>query len=173
MTITRNCVRKISEDKDMKQYDYIVIGSGVAGLSVALAAAKGGKRSLIITKSQLEESNTRYAQGGVAAAVGEGDSAHSHEVDTLVAGAGLCDTAAVEALTQDAAGQIAELIRLGMPFDREEASGEIELGREGAHSANRILHAGGDATGQHLEHTLATAVRQSPLIESLEQHFAC
>jgi L-aspartate oxidase len=156
----------------MNQYDYIIVGSGVAGLSVALAAAQGGKRSLIITKSHLEESNTRYAQGGIAAAVGPSDSAYSHEVDTLVAGAGLCDQAAVEALTKDAPGQIAELVRLGMPFDREEASGDLELGREGAHSANRILHAGGDATGQHLEHTLALAVRQSPLIERLEQHFA-
>ncbi len=156
----------------MKEYDYIIVGSGIAGLSVALAAARGGKRSLIVTKSALEESNTRYAQGGIAAAVAEDDTPRSHEVDTLNAGAGLCDTAAVEALTEDAPTRIAELIRLGVPFDREEASGELELGREGAHSANRILHAGGDATGMHIEHTLAVAVRQSPLIERLEQHFA-
>ncbi|HEX2912830.1 MAG TPA: L-aspartate oxidase [Chloroflexia bacterium] len=153
------------------QYDYIIIGSGIAGLSVALAAAQGGQRSLIITKSHLEESNTRYAQGGIAAAVAESDTTRSHEADTLVAGAGLCDKEAVSVLTGDAPARIAELIKLGVPFDREE-NGELELGREGAHSANRILHAGGDATGRYIEQTMAEAVRQSPLIERLEEHFA-
>lgn len=156
----------------MALYDYIIVGSGVAGLSVALAAAKGGQRSLIITKGTLEDSNTHYAQGGIAAAVGQTDSPRSHLQDTLVAGAGLCDPLAVKALTYDAPGRMAELVRLGMPFDREAATAEIALGREGAHSANRILHAGGDATGKHLEHTLAEAVRQAPLIERLESHFA-
>ncbi len=151
-------------------YDYIIVGSGIAGLSVALAAAQGGKRSLIVTKSNLEESNTRYAQGGIAAAVAEGDTTRSHNDDTLIAGAGLCDDQAVEVLTGDAPARIAELIRLGVPFDREE-NGELELGREGAHSANRILHAGGDATGKYIEKTLAAAIRQSALIERLEQHF--
>ena len=153
------------------EYDYIIVGSGVAGLSVAAAAAKNGRRSLIITKSHLEESNTRYAQGGIAAAVAPTDSPLSHLEDTLVAGAGLSEPQAVKALTTEAPKRIAELVRLGMPFDRETASGEIELGREGAHSANRILHAGGDATGKHLEHTLAQVVRQSEYIEKLEQHF--
>lgn len=156
----------------MAQYDYVIVGSGVAGLSVALAAAKGGKHSLIITKGSLEDSNTHYAQGGIAAAVGQNDTPRSHLEDTLNAGAGLCEPVAVKALTYDAPGRMAELVQLGMPFDRESGSTEISLGREGAHSANRILHAGGDATGMHLEHTLAEAVRQSPLIERLENHFA-
>jgi L-aspartate oxidase len=155
----------------MSDYDYIVIGSGIAGLSVALAAAEGGKRSLIVTKSQLEESNTRYAQGGIAAAVATDDSPQAHAADTLIAGAGLCDTKAVDVLTADAPARIAELIRLGVAFDRE-ADGEIELGREGAHGANRILHAGGDATGRHIEHSLAEVVRRSPFITRLEEHFA-
>ena len=153
------------------EYEYIIVGSGIAGLSVALAAARGGHRSLIITKSNLEESNTRYAQGGIAAAVAEGDTTRAHGQDTLIAGAGLSSQEAVAVLTDDAPARIAELIRLGVPFDRE-ADGELELGREGAHSANRILHAGGDATGKFIEQTLAQAVRQSPLIERLEQHFA-
>src|SRR3954464_12234919 len=123
----------------MAHYDYIIVGSGVAGLSVALAAAKGGQRSLIITKSELEDSNTHYAQGGIAAAVGQADSPRSHLQDTLNAGAGLCDPLAVKALTYDAPGRMAELVQLGMPFDREAGSAEIALGREGAHSANRIL----------------------------------
>lgn len=152
-------------------YDYIIVGSGIAGLSVALAAAKGGKRSLVVTKSFLEESNTRYAQGGIAAAVAKDDNTQSHCEDTLIAGAGLCDPQTVAVLTDDAPARIAELIELGVPFDRH-SDGQLELGREGAHSANRILHAGGDATGSHIEHTLALAVQQSALIERLEQHFA-
>ena len=155
----------------MKTYDYIIVGSGIAGLSVALAAAEGGRRSLIVTKSFLEESNTRYAQGGIAAAVAEDDTTQAHREDTLTAGAGLCDTGAVEVLTADAPARIADLLRLGVEFDRE-ADGKLELGREGAHGANRILHAGGDATGHHIEAALARAVRQSPLIERREQHFA-
>lgn len=154
------------------EYDYIIIGSGVAGLSVAAAAAKNKRRSLVITKSNLEESNTRYAQGGIAAAFASSDSPAAHLQDTLVAGAGLSEPQAVKALTTEAPRRIRELIRLGMPFDREATTGEIELGREGAHSANRILHAGGDATGKHLEHTLAEAVRGSEYVHRLEQHFA-
>ena len=154
------------------EYEYIIVGSGVAGLSVAAAAAKNGRRSLIITKSNLEESNTRYAQGGIAAAYAPTDSPSSHLKDTLVAGAGLSEPQAVKALTTEAPKRMDELIRLGMPFDRDARSGEISLGREGAHSANRILHAGGDATGKHLEHTLAQAVRGSEYIEKLEQYFA-
>lgn len=152
-------------------YDYIIVGSGIAGLSVALAAAQGGKRSLIVTKSNLEESNTRYAQGGIAAAVADGDTTDAHATDTLIAGAGLCDKEAVDVLTADAPARIAELIRLGVPFDREN-DGQLELGMEGAHSAHRILHAGGDATGLHIEHTLAEAVRLSSQIIRLERHFA-
>lgn len=155
----------------MNSYDYVIVGSGIAGLSVALAAARGGKRSLVITKTSLEESNTWYAQGGIAAAVAEGDTTQAHGEDTLIAGAGLADPSAVAVLTDDAPARIAELIELGVPFDREQ-DGELELGREGAHSANRILHAGGDATGLHIEQTLADAVRQSLLIEQLENHFA-
>lgn len=154
----------------MKPYDYIVIGSGVAGLSVALHAAADNQKVLVITKSHLEESNTRWAQGGIAAAVSPDDSPISHKQDTLIAGAGLCDEKAVEVLTNDAPDRIAELLRLGVAFDRE-ANGELELGREGAHSANRILHAGGDATGSYIEKGLANAVRHLSNITLLEESF--
>ena len=152
-------------------YDYIIIGSGIAGLSVALSAAQDGRSTLLVTKSRLEESNTRYAQGGIAAAVAQDDTTASHSQDTLNAGAGLCDVEAVTQLTGDAPARIQALINLGVNFDRE-PDGELELGREGAHSANRILHAGGDATGSHIEKGLAAAVRKSPSIEIWEDHFA-
>lgn len=151
-------------------YDYIIIGSGIAGLSVALSAAQDGRRTLLVTKSRLEESNTRYAQGGIAAAVDPDDTTASHSQDTLNAGAGLCDSEAVTRLTEDAPARIQALVDLGVSFDRE-PDGELELGREGAHSANRILHAGGDATGSHIEKGLAEAVRQAASIEIWEEHF--
>ncbi len=152
-------------------YDFIIIGSGIAGLSVALSAAQDGRSTLLVTKSRLEESNTRYAQGGIAAAVAHDDTTASHSLDTLNAGAGLCDTEAVTQLTGDAPARIQALVDLGVNFDHE-PDGELELGREGAHSANRILHAGGDATGSHIEKGLAAAVRKSPSIEIWEEHFA-
>ena len=151
-------------------YDYIIIGSGIAGLSVALSAAQDGRRTLLVTKSRLEESNTRYAQGGIAAAVDPDDTTASHSQDTLNAGAGLCDSEAVTRLTEDAPARIQALLDLGVDFDRK-PGGELELGREGAHSANRILHAGGDATGSHIEKGLAEAVRQAASIEIWEEHF--
>lgn len=117
-------------------FDYIVIGSGVAGLSVALSAAQDRQRVLVITKGQLEESNTRWAQGGIAAAVAQGDSPALHTQDTLVAGAGLNNNAAVDALTAGAPQSIQALLDYGVNFDRE-PNGELELGREGAHSVNR------------------------------------
>lgn len=137
-------------------YDYIIIGSGIAGLYTALLAQEHG-RVLIVTKGGLEEANTRYAQGGIAAAIGADDSADLHTQDTLVAGAGLCDQAAVDLLTHEAPDRINDLIRFGVPFDT--SNGEVSLTREAAHSVNRILHAGGDATGEHIELTLSGVAR--------------
>ncbi len=147
------------------RYDYIIIGSGIAGLNTALLAAERGS-VLVVTKGRIDDCNSRYAQGGIAAAIGPGDSATLHERDTLDAGAGLCDPEAVGVLTGQGADSIAGLIQWGVPFDT--IHGQIALGREGAHSMPRILHAGGDATGMHIEDTLADRVRASERITVLE-----
>jgi len=133
-----------------------VVGTGIAGLYVALRCRELGFRPTLITKSQLDEANTRYAQGGIAAAVGPDDSPALHLEDTLRAGAGLVDRAAAKVLTFEAPARIADLVRYGVPFDTIE--GQIALGREAAHSRARILHAGGDATGLSIEETLKRRV---------------
>jgi L-aspartate oxidase len=135
-----------------RQSDLLIVGSGIAGLFVALRAQEEGRRPLVLTKSLLTESNTRYAQGGIAAAVGPGDSPGEHYRDTVRAGAGLVDPAAARALTTEAPLRIADLVRWGVPFDTSE--GSLSLGWEAAHSRPRVLHAGGDATGLHIEETL-------------------
>ena len=136
----------------------VIIGTGIAGLYVALRAHELGMHPLLLTKSSLRESNTLYAQGGIAAAIGKGDSPARHYRDTLRAGAGLVEVAAARALTREAPDRIADLVRLGVPFDTVE--GEIAQGREAAHSMPRILHAGGDATGLNIETTLQARVRE-------------
>ncbi len=152
-------------DLGTARHDYIIIGSGIAGLNTALLAAEHGS-VLVVTKGRIDDCNSRYAQGGIAAAIGPGDSATLHERDTLYAGAGLCDPEAVGVLTGQGPDSIAGLIRWGVPFDT--IHGQIALGREGAHSMPRILHAGGDATGMHIEDTLADRVRASERITVLE-----
>ena len=141
-------------------YDYIIIGSGIAGLNIALLAQEHGS-VLILTKGKIDDCNTRYAQGGIAAAIGPGDSTRLHLQDTLAAGVGLCDPEAVEVLTREGPERVANLINWGVDFDT--IHGQIDLGREGAHSMPRILHAGGDATGQHIEQALTDRVTQSPI----------
>lgn len=134
--------------------DLLVVGSGVAGLFTALTAMDQGENVLLVTKRALEESNTRYAQGGIAAPVGEDDYPDLHARDTIRAGAGLNDTMAVSVLTSEARGCIEALEELGVPFDR---SGDgLAITREAAHSVPRVIHAGGDATGAAIEHTLAS-----------------
>ena len=129
-----------------------MIGSGIAGLYVALRCRELGLRPTVVTKSRLEESNTRYAQGGIAAAIGPDDSPARHLEDTMAAGDGLVNRDAARVLTSEAPSRIADLVRYGVPFDTVE--GQISLGREAAHSRSRILHAGGDATGLSIEETL-------------------
>jgi L-aspartate oxidase len=136
-----------------ERYDAVVVGSGIAGLYAALQAHEHGLRVLVVTKGSIDEANTRYAQGGIAAAVGPDDSAQAHWEDTIEAGAGLVDEEAAHVLTDEAADRIADLVRYGVRFDA--ADGEVALGREAAHSAPRILHAGGDATGLEIELSLA------------------
>ncbi|MBA7694630.1 L-aspartate oxidase [subsurface metagenome] len=116
---------------------------------------------LVITKGSIDDCNTKYAQGGIAAAIGKGDSPELHFKDTIAAGDGLCDEKAVRILVNEAPGRIAELVNFGVPFDT--LDGEIALTMEAAHSISRILHAGGDATGEHIEVTLSKLVRSSKI----------
>jgi L-aspartate oxidase len=142
----------------MRSFDYVIVGSGIAGLYAALQAREHGS-VLVLTKGSVDECNTKYAQGGIAAAVGPDDSADLHLADTLGAGAGLVDAAAARILATEAADRIADLVRLGVPFDS--VDGEVALGREAAHSRARIIHAGGDSTGAHIELTLSEVARHS------------
>ncbi|MCA1591183.1 MAG: L-aspartate oxidase [Acidobacteria bacterium] len=134
------------------QTDFIVIGSGIAGLRAALELAHAGARVTVLTKDRTDESNTEYAQGGVAVALSETDEASLHEDDTAAAGAGLCDERAVAVLVEDGQRYIRELIEWGTEFDRED--GHLLFTREAAHSRNRILHAHGDATGREIVRAL-------------------
>ncbi|MCI4322745.1 MAG: L-aspartate oxidase [Thermoplasmata archaeon] len=130
----------------------LIVGSGIAGLYVAIRCHELGLRPTLVTKATLEESNTRYAQGGIAAAIGPGDSPAQHLADTVRAGAGLVDRSRARILVGEAPARIADLVRLGVPFDT--IDGHVALGREAAHHRSRIVHAGGDATGLHVEETL-------------------
>ncbi len=152
--------------------DVLVLGSGVAGLSaVVRLATRAGLQVGVLTKAELAQSTTRWAQGGIAAAVGgDEDSTDLHLADTLRAGAGLCDVDAVRVLVDEGPGRVDELIRLGAVFDRE-AGGDLALAREGGHSTARVLHAGGAATGAEVERALVSAVRRSAAAV-LEQWFA-
>jgi L-aspartate oxidase len=146
--------------------DVVVVGSGVAGLTAALHAARAGS-VLLITKVLVDDGSTRWAQGGVAAAVGLDDSPEDHLQDTLEAGVGLCDVDAVRVLCQEGPARLHELIALGAAFDRD-ASGQLALTREGGHHRNRIVHAGGDATGAEVQRALVAAVRADPRIRLVE-----
>ncbi len=132
--------------------DFIVIGSGVAGLRASVALAEKGARVTVLTKDKASESNTEYAQGGVAVVLSEDDTAELHEEDTLIAGAGLCDPEAVETLVNDGTKYIKQLIDWGIEFDRE--GGKLVMGQEAAHSRRRILHAHGDSTGAEFVRSL-------------------
>lgn len=151
-----------------ERFRYLVIGSGLAGLTFALQASKHGSVA-VLTKAQVAEANTSYAQGGIAAAVGEADSWELHEQDTLVAGAGLCDPEAVRFLVQQAPGAIEWLSSLGARFDTE-GDGDYALGREGGHSRHRILHHA-DKTGWEIERVVVNAVREDPSIQVVEHAF--
>ncbi|MCC6238536.1 MAG: L-aspartate oxidase [Dehalococcoidia bacterium] len=141
-----------------ERFDIIVVGSGIAGLYAALQAHEHGARVLVVTKGGIEEAGTRYAQGGIAAAVGPGDSPEAHLRDTIEAGAGLVDEDAARILVTEAAARIADLVRYGVHFDA--TNGEVSLGMEAAHSAARILHAGGDATGLMIELSLSSLAQR-------------
>ena len=147
--------------------DVVVIGSGVAGLTTALQIRAHNLSVLLVTKSFIDAGSTKWAQGGIAAALGPGDSPDQHEKDTLVAGAGLCDLPAVKVLVSEGPEAVRKLIARGAVFDTSE-TGEIALTREGGHLRNRILHAGGDATGAEVSRALLSAVSHDPGIEVIE-----
>ena len=149
--------------------DYIIIGSGIAGLMAAIQLSKAAQ-VILITKSALAESNTSYAQGGIAAAISHQDSPELHYQDTMMAGAGLCDHEAVLTLVHEGPQRIQNLIELNVPFDKIE--GQIALGREAAHSRRRILHANGDGTGRQIANTLVQHVRDHSNIRLYDHHFA-
>ncbi len=157
----------------MEKFDYIIVGSGIAGLSFALKAATAGSVA-VVTKRAVQESNTHYAQGGVACVTSEEDSFELHVRDTLQAGAELCDESVVRQIVAEAPERIQELIDIGVHFDqREDDDGnkELDLGREGGHSKRRILHAR-DITGREIERSLIAAVRAHKNIHLLEDHMA-
>jgi L-aspartate oxidase len=159
----------------MKSFDCLVLGSGIAGLSFALKIAPRG-RVAIITKKNRAESNTNYAQGGIAAVTSKEDSFEMHVRDTLAAGAGLCQEPVVRAIVQAGPARIGELIELGMKFSERDAPSQdggrqLDLGKEGGHSKRRILHAK-DVTGREIERALLAAVARQPNIEIFENHVA-
>jgi len=135
----------------------LVVGSGLAGLTAAVRATDAGHDVTLVTKASLPESNTRHAQGGIAAAMFRDDSVDTHILDTLRAGAGLCDPEAVRVLCAEGPARVRDLIRFGVDFDRDDSG--LTRGLEAAHSRSRVLHAGGDATGAEIEAALVATVR--------------
>src|SRR5829696_6260352 len=147
--------------------DVVVVGSGIAGLSAALHARSAGHAVTVVTKVNVADGSTRWAQGGIAAALDPADSPADHLADTLAAGVGLCDEAAVRVLVEEGPDRVRELIALGASFDAD-PDGELSLTREGGHHRNRIIHAGGDATGAEVQRALEEAISRDPGISVVE-----
>ena len=156
----------------MKEYDFVVIGSGIAGLSFALKAAKHGSVA-VVTKRKGADTNTAWAQGGIACVTSDEDSFELHVRDTLEAGAGLCDEQVVRTIVTEAPARIQDLIDLGLEFDEREVSGhrEFDLGREGGHSKRRVLHVR-DVTGKEIEDVLLRELGRQSHVDLLENHMA-
>ncbi|HEY0357184.1 MAG TPA: L-aspartate oxidase [Mycobacteriales bacterium] len=147
--------------------DVCVVGSGIAGLCAALHARAAGRSVVVVTKVNIDDGSTRWAQGGIAAVLDPHDTPGAHLADTLVAGVGLCDEEAVRVLVTEGPDRVRELIAFGAEFDRH-PDGSLMLTREGGHHANRIVHAGGDATGAEVQRALHAAVRRDPGIRLVE-----
>ena len=150
--------------------DVVVVGSGIAGLTAALRLYGRVGRILVVTKDVLHAGSTQWAQGGIAAALGPGDTPAQHEHDTLVAGAGACDAEAVRVLVNEGPDAVRELISWGAVFDQHD--GVLSLTREGGHHRDRIAHAGGDATGAEIQRALIAAVERAPEIEVIQHALA-
>jgi len=149
--------------------DVLVIGSGIAGLTAALGASAAGRSVNLVTKSRVTDTNTWYAQGGIAGAVGAGDSVELHLADTMVVGAGLCDEDVVRAVVTEAADALRDLQAQGVDFDMR-SPGKVDLHREGGHSLPRVLHSG-DATGAEIQDTLSAVVRRAERVSLFEERF--
>ena len=156
----------------MKQYDFVVIGSGIAGLTFALKAAQHGSVA-VVTKRRGADSNTAWAQGGVACVTSDEDSFELHVRDTMNAGAGLCDEEVVRTMVSEGPARIRELVEFGLRFDEREVSGhrELDLGKEGGHSKRRVLHVQ-DVTGKEIENVLLRELGRQNHVELLENHMA-
>lgn len=159
---------KENENIIFVEKDFLVIGSGIAGLYSALKLSNIGN-VLLVTKEELKESNTEYAQGGIAAVTAAEDSPELHISDTLEAGDGFCSRKAVKILVEEGPERVKDLINLGTNFDFKD--GELDLTKEGAHSCRRVLHAGGDATGKEIRESLSRAVKENSKIELRELTF--
>jgi len=149
------------------EFDTVIVGSGLAGLTSAYYSSQYGSVA-IVTKSELDTSNSYYAQGGIAAAITDEDSPEQHLEDTMIAGRGLCDKDAVEVLVNEGKERVIDLINMGMNFDKQ--NGKYVLGLEGGHSTRRILHAGGDATGKELTSFFLKQVQQQSSVKAFEYH---
>jgi len=147
--------------------DVVVVGSGIAGLTCALHLREAGLHVTVVTKVNIDDGSTRWAQGGIAAVLDPLDTPAAHAADTMTAGVGLCDPAAVDVLVEEGPARVRELMRWGTNFDRH-PDGSLQLTREGGHHANRIVHAGGDATGAEVQRALHAAVRRDPWIRLVE-----
>src|SRR6201981_3333709 len=156
----------------MKEYDFVVIGSGIAGLSFALKAARHGSVA-VITKRKGADTNTAWAQGGIACVTSDEDSFELHVRDTLEAGAGLCNEAVVRTIVTEGRERLRELTEFGLQFDEREISGhrELDLGKEGGHSKRRVLHVQ-DVTGKQIENTLLGELGRQSNVQLLENHMA-
>ena len=154
-----------------EESDVVVVGSGVAGLTAAIEARQSGYRVTLVTKADVGEGSTVWAQGGVAAALGPEDTPEEHWRDTVVAGAGLCDADAVRVLVGEGARAVFRLIRRGAEFDRTD-TGDLQLTREGGHHMDRIAHAGGDATGAEISRALIQRIRDDEGIQLIEHALA-
>src|SRR5205814_5541060 len=153
--------------------DVLVIGGGVAGLRAAIAAAEGGAEVLLLTKDTVDQSNTWYAQGGIAAVLQPLDSVESHIKDTEIVGVGLCDEEAVRTVVQEGPQRVLELLSWGIRFDKKQGNPhDLAFGLEGGHSYARILHAYGDATGKELAQTLINKTRSFDTVRISERSFA-
>ena len=149
--------------------DYLVVGSGIAGLYFSILAARSGARVAMVTKREAADSNTKWAQGGIAAALGPGDTPGTHVRDTLEAGAGLCDPGVVETVVREGPGRVEDLVALGVRFSRDD--GRLSLGREGGHSAHRVVHAD-DWTGRELVRALLAAAEAEERVTTFPGHLA-